>query len=156
MTAPKRFYFEDFVPGRVWEARSPVLTSEEIIDFGRKFDPQDFHTDENKAKQTVYGGLIASGWHTLSLSMRMICDSFLIDADSLGSPGLEKLRWTKPVRPGDSLRLRMTVREATPSRTRPDRGTVLSLCEVYNQHDELVMTMEGYTIFGRRDAALPT
>lgn len=150
MAATRRFYFEDFVPGRVWEATGDVVSSEDIIDFGRKFDPQDFHTDEEKARQSVYGGLIASGWHTLSLCMRMICDTVLIDSAGLGSPGLDKLRWTRPVRPGDRLRLRMTVREATPSRSRPDRGTVLSFCEVFNQDDELVMTMEGYSIFGRR------
>lgn len=149
----KKYYFEDFPVGMAVEIAGPTLTKESIIEYARRYDPQPFHTDEEAAKHLVFGGLIASGWHTVSLCMRMICDAYVLDAAAMGSPGVNKLLWTKPVRPGDTLRLRMSVLEAKPSLRKPDRGTVLHRWEVFNQNGELVMEMEGYGIFGRRSAA---
>jgi acyl dehydratase len=145
-----RYWFEDFSVGMRLEIPGPVLTRESIMEFARRYDPQPFHVDEEAAKQSAYAGLIASGWHTVSLAMRMICDAYLLDAASLGSPGVNQVRWLKPVRPGDAIRLRMTVLEAKPSMSKPDRGTVLHRWEVFNQKDETVMTMEGYGMFRRR------
>jgi len=145
-------YFEDFPPGDVRESPARTVTREEILAFAREFDPQPFHTDEAAARQTIYGGLIASGWHTIALYMRMMWDSYLKDTASLGSPGVDEVRWLKPVRPGDTLRARFTVLEAVPSRSKPDRGLVRSLSEVFNQHGEVVMTLRGLGLFGRRPA----
>lgn len=146
----KRYYFEDFSPGRVWETDGPTLAKDEIVEFARRFDPQYFHVDERAAEDSPYGGLIASGWHTAALCMRMICDTYLLQAASLGSPGVNEVRWTKPVRPGDRLRMKMTVLESKISRTKPDRGSVLHRWEVFNQHGEMVMHMEGYGMYARR------
>jgi acyl dehydratase len=145
----KKYHFEDFRVGMVLELAGPTLTKEAIIEYARRYDPQPFHTDEEAAKHSVFGGLIASGWHTVSLCMRMICDAYVLDAASMGSPGVNEVRWTKPVRPGDTLKLRMTVVDAKPSKSKPDRGTVLHRWEVFNQDGELVMRMEGYGIFRR-------
>src|SRR5262245_12510926 len=132
-------YFEDFKPGEVPQLGHHTITSDEIIAFGRQFDPQPFHVDEEGAKATVFGGLIASGWHTGSLVMRLLCDGVIADTASLGSPGIDEMRWLKPVRPGDTLSLRMTTTECVPSRSKPDRGIVRSLLELHNQHGELVV-----------------
>lgn len=145
-------YFEDFPPGDVRESPARTVTREEIIAFAREFDPQPFHTDEAAAKDTIYGGLIASGWHTIAIYMRLMWDSFLKETVSLGSPGVDEVRWLKPVRPGDTLRARFTVLETVPSRSKPDRGVVRSLSEVFNQHGEIVMTLRGLGLFGRRPA----
>jgi acyl dehydratase len=147
-----KYWFEDFPAGMAVEVAGPTLTRESILEYARRYDPQPFHTDEAAAKQSIYGGLIASGWHTVSLVMRMICDAYLLEAASLGSPGVNEVRWLKPVRPGDTIRLRMRVLEAKPSASKPDRGTVLHRWEVFNQNDELVLTMEGYGMFRRRTA----
>jgi acyl dehydratase len=146
----KRYYFEDFTPGRVFEIDGPTLHKDEMVEFARRFDPQYFHVDERAAEDSPYGGLIASGWHTVDICMRLICDSYLLESSSLGSPGVNEVRWTKPVRPGDHLRMRMTILEAKLSRSKPDRGTVLHRWEMYNQHGDLVMHMEGYGMYGRR------
>lgn len=152
----KKYHFEDFSVGKVLELAGPTLTGESIVEYARRYDPQSFHTNAEAAKHSVFGGLIASGWHTVSLCMRMICDAYLLDAASMGSPGVNEVRWTKPVRPGDTLRMRMTVLDARPSVSKPDRGTVLHRWEVFNQHGELVMRMEGYGMFKRRGAAAAT
>lgn len=146
-----KYYWEDFYPGQVREAGGYSLTEEEIIEFAKKYDPQPFHTDIEKAKQTYFGGLIASGWQTAGMCMRMLCDLYLIEAASLGSPGVDELRWVKPVRPGDTLRLKSTVLETHASKSRPDMGTVRSRSEVYNQHGELVMHMSGVGMFRKRN-----
>jgi acyl dehydratase len=148
-----KYCFEDFRIGMVIEQPGPTLTEADILEFARRYDPQPFHSDQKAAKRSIYGGLIASGWQTVSLAMRMICDAYLLDAASLGSPGVNQVRWLKPVRPGDTLRLRMSVLEAKPSTSKPDRGTVLHRWEVFNQKDEAVMSMEGYGMFKRRNAA---
>jgi acyl dehydratase len=145
-------YFEDFPPGDVRESPARTVTRDEIVAFAREFDPQPFHTDEAAAKATIYGGLIASGWHTVAIYMRLMWDSYLKETSSLGSPGVDEVRWLKPVRPGDTLRARFTVLEAVPSRSKPDRGIVRSLSEVFNQHGEVVMTLRGLGLFGRRPA----
>jgi acyl dehydratase len=145
-------YFEDFPPGDVRESPSRAVTHDEIIAFARQYDPQPFHLDDEAATRSIYGGLLASGWHTCALYMRLMWETFLKDTASLGSPGVDEIRWVKPVRPGDTLRVRFTVVEATPSRSKPDRGIVRSLSEVFNQHGEVVMTLRGLGLFGRRPA----
>ena len=145
-------YFEDFPTGDVRESPGRTVTRDEIVAFAREFDPQPFHIDETAAKATIYEGLIASGWHTIAIYMRLMWDSYLKDTASLGSPGVDEVRWLKPVRPGDTLRARFTVLEAVPSRSKPDRGIVRSLSEVFNQHGEVVMTLRGLGMFGRRPA----
>jgi len=147
-----KYWFEDFPVGMAVEMAGPTLTRESILEYARRYDPQPFHVDEAAAKESIYGGLIASGWQTVSLVMRMICDAYLLEAASLGSPGVNEVRWLKPVRPGDTIRLRMRVLESKPSTSKPDRGTVLHCWEVFNQKDELVLTMEGYGMFRRRAA----
>ena len=147
-----KFYWEDMYAGRVIELGERKVTREEIIEFARKYDPQPFHTDEAAAKQSIYGGLIASGWHTCAMMMRTLYDGVLVNAASLGSPGVDNVRWLKPVRPGDTLRFRMTIVESRPSRSKPDRGTIKSKSEVFNQNNELVMTMEGMGMYRRRSS----
>src|SRR5262245_32647886 len=117
-------FFEDLEPGQVVELGSRAVTEEEIVAFGRQWDPQPFHVDPEAAKGSVFGGLIASGWHTGAIWMRLYVDALLDGAASMGSPGIEDLRWLAPVRPGDTLTGRLTVLETTPSARRLDRGTV--------------------------------
>ncbi|MBI2207376.1 MAG: MaoC family dehydratase [Candidatus Rokubacteria bacterium] len=143
-------YFEDFTPGQTIELGSRAITREQIIAFANEFDPQVFHTDEEAAKQTFYGGLLASGWHTGSIMMRLLYEGVIKDTVSLGSPGVDELRWVKPVRPGDTLSGRMTILESIPSRSKPDRGIVKSLIELRNQHGEIVLTSKGMSLLGRR------
>jgi len=146
-------YFEDFPPGDVRESPPRTITREEMVEFARQYDPQPFHLDDEAAKKTIYGGLIGSGWLTVSVMMRLLWDTMLKDTVSLGSPGSDEIRWLKPVRPGDTLRARFTVVEAIPSRSKPDRGVVKTFTEILNQHGEVVMTMRGLGMFGRRPAA---
>jgi acyl dehydratase len=143
-------YFEDFKVGEVIESGTRTLTKDEIMAFAREFDPQPFHTDEVAARESIYGGLIASGWHSGSLMMRLFYESLFRDSASMGSPGLDELRWLKPVRHGDTLSARLTVLEATPSRSKPDRGIIRSVMELRNQHGEVVMTTTGVNFFSRR------
>ena len=145
-----KYYWEDFYPGQVLEAGNISLSEEEIIEFAAKYDPQPFHTDLEKAKQSVFGGLIASGWQTASICMRLLCDRYILESASMGSPGVDEVRWVKPVRPGDSLHLKSTVLETRASASRPDMGMVRSRSELYNQHGELVMHMSGVGMFRRR------
>lgn len=146
-------YFDDFEPGDVIELGSRSITPEEIIAFAREFDPQPFHLDQEAGRRSIYGGLLASGWHTGALMMRLLCDGFLTDTVSLGSPGVDELRWLKPVRPGDTLSGRLTVLERIPSRSKPDRGIIRSLIEMRNQRGEVVMTVRGLSLLGRRPGA---
>ncbi len=145
-------YFEDYVPGAVHEFGAIEVKESEMIDFARRFDPQPFHTDPLAAKESVFGGLIASGWYTASLMMRLFVDHYLSHVASLSSPGVDKLRWLKPVRPGDKLSLRVTVSETKRSRSKPDRGIVHSYIEVLNQNAEIVMTMKAMNLLARREA----
>jgi acyl dehydratase len=135
-------YLEDYVPGSVHEFDGITVEEDEVVAFAKRFDPQPFHTDPEAAKQSAFGGMIASGWHTASLMMRLFVDHYLSHVASLGSPGVDQLRWLKPVRPGDRLVLGVTVREVKRSRSKPDRGILHSYIEVLNQRREVVMTMK--------------
>jgi acyl dehydratase len=140
-------YFEDYLAGSVYEFGSIAVEQDEVIAFARQFDPQVFHIDPESAKKTIYGGLIASGWHTAGLMMRLFSEHFLSKVASPGSPGVDELRWHKPVRPGDELSVRVTVLETKRSRSKPDRGIVHSFIEVMNQNLEVVMSMKAVNFF---------
>jgi acyl dehydratase len=143
-------YWEDFKVGEVQPIGERHVSKDELVAFSEQFDPQPFHVDEAAAKASIFDGLIASGWHTCSLVMRMMCDTYLLDSASLGSPGIDNLKWLKPVRPGDTIRAQRTTLEVRASKSKPDMGIVKSLWEVFNQKGEMVMTMEGYGMFRRR------
>jgi acyl dehydratase len=145
-------YWEDFKVGEVEQIGERKVGREEILEFARQFDPQAFHVDEAAAGKSMYGGLIASGWHTCAMVMRMMCDAYLLDSASVGSPGIDGLKWLKPVRPGDTIRAQRTTLESRASKSRPDIGIVKNRWEVFNQEGEMVMSMEGYGMFRRRDA----
>jgi acyl dehydratase len=150
-TTPAALYFEDYVPGRVFEAGPVVVSEAEIIEFGERYDPQSFHVDPTAAARSAFGGLIASGWHTIALTMRLLVERYLSEASSLGSPGIDELRWLRPVRPADELSVRISVLEAKRSRSKPDRGLVRSLIEVCNQRGEPVMSMIAMNLMLFRD-----
>lgn len=152
---PVRYYWEDFVVGRTREFGHCLVTREAVLDFAGRFDPQPFHLDDDAAKRSLFGRLAASGWHTCAMAMRMMCDNYLLESASLGSPGIEKLGWPHPVFPGDVLRMRSTVLAARALASRPGVGLVRSLSEVLNQDDVVVLTMEGASFFGRRPDAAP-
>jgi acyl dehydratase len=143
-------YWEDFRPGDRIEMGRHTFTPEEIIAFARQFDPQPFHVDPEAAKQSFFGGLIASGWHTCAVGMRLTVDSHVSKSASLGSPGLDNIRWLKPVRAGDTIAYSRVVLESRASESRPGVGLVKSRWEAVNQAGETVMTMEGWGMFGRR------
>lgn len=143
-------YFEDFQVGDIFDLGSTMVTEEEIIRFANQFDPQPFHTDPVLARDSIFGGLVASGWHTTAIFMRLFFDGLLHETASIASPGVDDVRWLKPVRPGDVLRARFTVIESTPSKSKTSLGIVRSRCEVFNQADELVMSLMGVHFFGRR------
>ena len=147
VASPEHRYFEDYVAGAVHEFGAIAVEEAEIIAFATRYDPQIFHTDPEAAKKTIYGGLIASGWLTSGLMMRLYSDHYLSRVASLGSPGVDELRWLKPVRPGDTLSLRVTILETNRSRSKPDRGIVRSFIEVLNQNDEIVMSMKAVNFF---------
>jgi len=127
-----KYYWEDFNVGDASPMGEVVMDKTDMIDFAKRYDPQPFHIDEAAAKESMFGGLIASGWQTCSLVMRMMVDSYLSESASLGSPGVDNVRWLKPVRPGDSLHVRVTVVDATRSRSKPDRGMVRTSIEAIN------------------------
>ena len=143
-------YFEDFLDGQTLDLGTFSLTAEEIIDFAQKYDPQPMHTDAEAARASIYGGLIASGWHTAASYMRLVVDNVLRGAESIGSPGIDTLRWLKPVRPEEILRARFTILESRPSNSRPDWGIVRSRGELINQNDDVVMSIEAVNFFARR------
>ena len=143
-------YFEDFEAGQVAELGSHTVTEQEIVDFARQWDPQPFHVDPEAAAESVFGGLIASGWHTGALWMRLYVGSLLGGTSSRGSTGIEELRWLAPVCPGDRLAARLTVLETIPSERRSDRGTVKIQGEMVNQDGVTVMSMVSRGLFGRR------
>jgi acyl dehydratase len=147
-----RLALEDFQEGQRRTFGPRVLTREEIVAFARDWDPQPFHLDEAAAARSPFGGLIASGWQTAALCMRLVVDGMLADSTSIGSPGLDELRWLKPVRPGDALSVEVTLLEVTPSRSKPDRGSVKVRYHCTNQTGEAVMTMVARILFLRRGA----
>jgi acyl dehydratase len=143
-------YWEDFTKGETMELGSYEITRDEILEFARRYDPQPFHVDEEAAAAGPFGGLAASGWHTAAVFMRLFVDGILNSTASMGSPGIEELRWTAPVRPGDVLTGRVRVLDSYPSERRPDRGTVVTHCEAVNQDGMVVMTMRGRSHLRRR------
>jgi acyl dehydratase len=147
-------YFEDYTDGSVFDCEPILVEESEIIAFAKRYDPQYFHTDPEAAARSVYGGLIASGWHTAALTMRQLVEKYLSSVASLGSPGIDELRWIKPVRPADALSVRVTVLEAKRSRSKPDRGVIRSLIEVSNQRGELVMSLKAINLLLCRDPAV--
>ena len=146
-------YFEDFPPGEAVELGSRVVTEADIIAFARDFDPQLFHMDPAAARQSRFGGLVASGWHSCCIFMRLFVDGLMLQSSALAGLGVDEIRWPRPVHPGDRLSARATVLEATPSRSKPDRGFVKHACELSNQHGDKVMTMRALALFGRRSTA---
>lgn len=134
-------YFEDLSIGDVAVFGSYQVTEEEIIDFACRYDPQAFHVDPDAAKKTSVGGLIASGWHTCAIFMRMFVDHYMQGGSGMPSPGIDELRWLQPVRPDDTLSVRITVQSLRRSKSRPDRGIIGHFCEILNQRKEVVMTM---------------
>ena len=149
---PDQKFFDDMQPGTTEEFGSTLVEEAEIVEFARRYDPQPFHLDREAAKGSIFGGLAASGWHTASLMMRMLVDHATTFGASMGSPGVDELRWLRPVRPGDVLSLRVTVLDVTPSRSKPDRGLVRSNVEVMNQDRDLVMTVKTMVFLRRRPA----
>jgi acyl dehydratase len=150
MAPEAHLYFEDYVPGSVREFGPAVVDEAEIVEFARRYDPQPIHTDPEWALTGPFGGLIASGWHTTAIMMRLLVDHYLPSAASLGSPGIDELRWLRPVRPGDELRVRVTVIEARPSRSKPDRGLLRSRIEVLEADGSAVMTLIALNMIRRR------
>jgi acyl dehydratase len=134
-------YFEDYQAGAVYEYGYASVSEAEIIAFAERFDPQPIHLDARFAGRGPFGGLIASGWHTAGIAMRLIVTHYLSQVASLASPGVDELRWPTPVRPGDSLRLRATIVQARRSRSEPDRGLVRTRAELLNQHDQTALSL---------------
>lgn len=143
-------YWEDFPEGEVLDMGSHTFTEEDIVAFARQFDPQPFHVDREAARRSFYGGLIASGWHTCSVAMRLMVDKYVGKSASLGSPGVDNVRWLKPVRAGDTISYRRTTLAVRPSASKPQVGVIQSRWEGYNQDGEKVLSMEGWSLMGRR------
>ena len=147
-----KLFWEDFVPD-VRELMGEVTVDlEEVVAFAKRYDPQQFHVDVQEAEKSIYGGIIASGWHTCSMVMRLMCDSYLVNSSSLGSPGIEEVKWLSPVYPGNVLSAFRTVVETRASASKPDRGIVKTFWEVENEKGQLVMSMIGINFFLRREA----
>ncbi|MDG1162461.1 MAG: MaoC family dehydratase [Burkholderiales bacterium] len=147
-----KLFWEDFVPD-VRELMGEVTVDlEEVVTFAKRYDPQPFHVDVQEAEKSIYGGIIASGWHTCSMVMRLMCDSYLVNSSSLGSPGIEEVKWLSPVYPGNVLSAFRTVVETRASASKPDRGIVKTFWEVENEKGQLVMSMIGINFFLRREA----
>ena len=151
-TPREKRYFEDYLTGAVHEFGPVTVEEDEIIEFGKRFVPQPYHTDRDLAKKTIYGGIIASGWHTAAVMMRVYSDNYLSKVANLGSPGVDELRWAKPVRPGDRLSIRVTVLDTRRSSSKPDRGIVHSFLETLNQDGEVVMSMKMVNFMSTRPA----
>ncbi len=143
-------YLDDFQPGQVFELGSFTLTEAEIIDFATRFDPQSFHVDPDAARESVFGGLIASGWHTVSCVMRLMVDNLIPAKSSLGSPGIDNLRWLKPVRPGVEYRAVYMVDSVRESRSKPDRGMISTTTDLFDPDGEKVMTFSGVGMYLKR------
>jgi acyl dehydratase len=144
------WYFEDFYPGQEIDLGTRPVSEDEIVAFASQFDPQPFHVDRAAAAASIYGGVIASGWHTCAMMMRMVVDGLMAKSSSMGSPGLDGVGWLAPVRAGDTLRVRYQTVQVKPSSSKPDRGVVWSKWVASNQHGETVCTVEGMGMFARR------
>jgi acyl dehydratase len=146
-------YWEDFTAGQTDEIGRHTFSEQEMIEFARQFDPQPFHTDPEAAKQSFFGGLIASGWHTCAIAMRLMVQKYIGQAASAGSPGVDNIRWRAPVRPGDTITYRRVIVASRPSQSKLDLGLLQTRTEALNQRGEIVMTMEGWGLFRRRPAS---
>ncbi|QOT77573.1 MaoC family dehydratase [Cupriavidus basilensis] len=145
-------YFEDFAVGSKRDLGSHLVTEEEILAFARQYDPQPFHIDKEAAQKSIYKNLISSGWMTCSIMMRLLVDNMTSKAASMGSPGVDEIRWLKPVYAGDTLSVSLVVLDARASSSKPDRGVVHTQWEATNQRGELVCTVKGMGMYGRRPA----
>ena len=145
-----RYHWEDFPAGHTRTFGAMPVTREAVLAFASQFDPQPFHLDDAAAAASLFGRLSASGWHTCAMAMRMMCDAYLLDAASLGSPGMEQIKWLRPVFPGDTLSVRMTVTEARTLASRPGVGLIRAEWRVHNQHAQPVQSMHGFGLFRRR------
>ncbi|HUY09647.1 MAG TPA: MaoC family dehydratase [Candidatus Dormibacteraeota bacterium] len=143
-------FWEDFQAGQLYQLGSHLITAGEIVEFGERFDPQPFHTDRERAERSAFHGLIASGWHSASIWMRLFWDGVLSRSASLGSPGVEELKWLAPVRPGDELQGALEVISTRPSRSRPDRGSVQIRAELTDRQGVVKLQMIAWVVFGRR------
>ena len=148
----KQRYFEDYEVGETAEFGDYAVTEEEIVEFARKYDPQPFHVDPEAGARTIYGGLISSGWMTGSIMMRLLVDNFISPLSSISSPAIDEVRWHKPVRPGDRLRVRTTILEKRRSESKPDRGVIRVRQEAVNQDGETVMSYTGMGMYKCRGA----
>ena len=146
-------YFEDFTPGMVIENGPRLVTREEIVAFAAEFDPQPMHLDEDAARASILGGLAASGWHTCCLMMRMACDGFVLNSSSMGAPGVDEVKWLKPLRPGTNITLQTTVLDTRTSNSRPEMGFVKIRMDVLDDDRAPVMTLTTSMIMGRRAEA---
>lgn len=148
-------YFEDFHLGEKVDLGSHAVTEAEMLAFARDYDPQRIHVDRAFAEESGFGGLIASGWHTCAMFMRLLVDAMLYESSAIASPGVDTIRWLRPVRAGDVLRAEAVVIEVTPSRSKADRGLVKHDCTVLNQNNEMVMTLRTLALFSRRPLPQP-
>lgn len=149
-TAPR--YWDDYEVGQKFDLGSTSFTADEIVDFARRYDPQGFHVDAAAARQSMFGGLIASGWHVTAKLMRLFVDNYVDQRTALGSPGVDEVRWLKPVRPGDTLNATVECAGKVPSKSRPEMGIVHEQWRATNQKGELVMTLKGTNMVRRRPA----
>jgi len=147
-----KLYLEDFSAGQRFELGRRTLSEADILAYAREYDPQPFHVDREAATASIYGGLIASGWHTMSVFMRLCVDGLLLRAHSMGSPGVDSVKWPAPVRPGDTLTASLTVTEVRPSNSKPDRGFVRNSGRMLNQKGETVLAFEAALMIRRRPA----
>jgi acyl dehydratase len=143
-------YWEDFQPGAVTVYGPRLVTREEIVAFAAEFDPQPMHLDEEAARKTLLGGLAASGWHTCCVFMRIVADGYILDSSSMGGPGVDEVRWLRPLRPGTNVRVRATVIESRPSKSRPEMGLTKFNYEMLDESDAAIMTLTTTHMFGRR------
>ena len=146
-----KIYFEDIKIGDSYKLGPLFVSKKEILEFANKYDPQPFHINEEKAKESLFGGLCASGWHTCSLYMKMLCDSFIKNLASLGSPGMNEIRWLKPLFPDQKIYGKVTIIKKTPSKSKPNIGSMITKSEVYNEKKELIMTLESISIVRKKN-----
>ena len=151
MTVPLRErWFEDYRVGERFEFGEHLVTEQEIVDYARRYDPQPFHVDATAAAASHFGGLVASGWMTCGVLMSLLCAHFIAPRSSMGSPGVDHLRWLQPVRPGDRLRARVEILETKASQSKPDRGVITVREELLNQHGQTVLSLVGRAMLARR------
>ena len=150
VTPAIQYYWEDLPVDTTIDLGSLTVDRDEVLEFAGKYDPQPFHLSDEAAAQSMFGRLAASGWHTCAMVMGLMARNFLLQSSSLGSPGLEKLKWLRPVYPGDTLTVRQRIVESRPMASRPDVGLVRSVWEAFNQDGEQVLMMDGYGMFRRR------